>query len=83
MEAVQSPTPKTPLESARSMLRAEFEDIAKLLQVYQYSDDERFTKVHEHAFAMKSKQPQMSNERVVRKTVEYFKLKKQEENGSN
>lgn len=83
MDEVEPILAKSHIHKARALLKAEFEAIAKLLEVYEYADDEQFTEVHEYAFALKAKQAQMSNQRVARKTVEYFKLKKKPTDESN
>jgi len=83
IEESQPIAPQSHIHKAMALLKKEFEAIAKLLEVYEYADDDRFTSVHEYAFALKAKQAQMSNQRVARKTVEYFKLKLKPTDESN
>lgn len=69
----QGPTEK----AAREALRASAEQIWSLLEHYDLGEDqERLQAIGDHLVKMKVKNAFMKNERIARKTAEYFKLRR-------
>lgn len=66
-------SPNSPYHQAKEVLKGHAQDILNKLEAYEIPE-EKMEAICDHAIGMKAKNPYMKNERVVRKTVEYFKL---------
>lgn len=62
-------------QKARDILRVHAQDPINLLEAYEIPE-EKMQAICDHAIGMKAKNSAMKNDRIVRKTVEYFRLTK-------
>lgn len=71
------PEPESDYQKAKNILKTHAQDLINQLEAYEIPE-EKMEAICDHAIGMKAKFPLMKNARIVRKTVEYFKLKKVE-----